>query len=375
MKDKNLFQKLLSILPGLLFMVVSTVLIRIYVEPWVKGLTIFGIKGWFARELNLNYILISIIFGMFYRNVIFRGKIPAWAEDGFHTTRLFVKGGVVMLGSLYTVTSLFKVGSWAIVLIISFIFGTVLFVIWVGKMLDMDLSMIGIMGAACGVCGVSACIATAPGVRAKAVEVALAIATILGFGLFTMLLSPFIGRALDLSDLQYGAWVGTGLLNSGQVLATCLAFNPTVANDTAVYYGEMWNLIRVIFIPVVVFIITAWYWNEEATKEVNPQLHKQSFGKILKEKFPMFVIGFIVMTILSTIGLFGAEKSETNRLLREAMQWLFAIGLIGQGAYIDFYEIKCAGGKPLKVGLAAGITKYILALIVIKLFIPAKYGV
>jgi uncharacterized integral membrane protein (TIGR00698 family) len=373
MEEKSLVQKLPRILPGLLFMVGSVILLRLYVEPWIKDQVVFGVKGWLARELNLNYILLSIILGMVYRNVIFRGKIPAWAEEGFRTTRLFIKGGVIMLGCLYTVMSLFKVGGWAIVLILSFVFGTVLFVMWVGKLIGMDRSMVGTMGAACGVCGVSACIATAPGVRAKATDVAMAIATILGFGLLTMFISPFIGKALGLSDLQYGAWVGTGILNSGQVLATCLAFNPTIAKGTAVYYGELWNLVRVISIPFVVFIITAWYYSKEAQGE--GQAQKQSFGKILKEKFPMFVVGFMVMTVLSTLGVFGPEKSETNHILREAMQWIFAIGLIGQGAYIDFREIKQAGGKPLKIGLVAGATKYALALIIIKLFVPAEYDV
>jgi uncharacterized integral membrane protein (TIGR00698 family) len=375
MEDKSLLQKLPRILPGLLFMVGSVILLRLYVEPWIKDQVVFGVKGWLARELNLNYILLSIILGMVYRNVIFRGKIPAWAEEGFRTTRLFIKGGVIMLGCLYTVMSLFKVGGWAIVLILGFVFGTVLFVMWFGRLIGMDRSMVGTMGASCGVCGVSACIATAPGVKAKATEVAMAIATILGFGLLTMFFSPFIGKALGLSDLQYGAWVGTGILNSGQVLATCLAFNPTIAKGTAVYYGELWNLVRVISIPFVVFIITAWYWSKEAKEEQGGQGQKQSFGKILKEKFPMFVLGFMVMTVLSTLGVFGPEKSETNHILREAMQWIFAIGLIGQGAYIDFREIKQAGGKPLKIGLAAGATKYVLALVIIKLFVPAEYDI
>lgn len=40
--------------------------------------------------------------------------------------------------------------------------------------------MIGVMSAACGICGVSAAITTAPAVKARATEVAYAIGTILG---------------------------------------------------------------------------------------------------------------------------------------------------------------------------------------------------
>ena len=237
---------------------------------------------------------------------------------------------------------------------------------WLGKKLNADRSVTATMAAAAGVCGVSACVATAPGVRAKPVDIALSVATILGFGIMTMFISPFVGKMLSLSDYQFGAWVGTGILNSGQVLATCLAFNPVFAPGTAVAYGEIWNVVRVVCIPFVVFFITAWYWKSEADAE------KLSLGSILASKFPIFVLGFLGMTALSSAHVLGAEGSETLHLLRDVMAWVFGIGLVGLGAYIDIREIKAAGGVPLRIGLIAGVFKYILALIIILAFIPKE---
>lgn len=366
MEEKGGFTKILAIVPGLAVMIGTLIVLRTWVEPWMGSVVIFGQKGWLIKVLHLNYILLAIITGMIYRNVLFGGRIPDVMEAGFRTTRLFIKSGVIMLGSLYTIQSLAKVGAVAILLIMSFVFGTIFFVMWFGKKLNMDRSMIGAMGAACGVCGVSAAIATSTAVKAKPSDVALAIATVLGFGIMTMFISPFIGNALSLSDYQFGAWVGTGILNSGQVLATCLAFNPTIAPGTSVAYGEIWNVVRVISIPFVVFVITLWFWKAEATEE------KISLGEILKAKFPIFVLGFFGMTALSSVGWLGAEGSSTLHLMRDVMSWIFGIGLIGQGAYIDLRELKAAGGKPLKVGLAAGAIKYTLALIVILLFVPKE---
>ena len=95
-----------------------------------------------------------------------------------------------------------------------------------------------------------------------------------------------------------------------------------------------------------------------------------SLKEILISKFPIFVLGFFGMTALSSLGMLGAEGSETLHFLRDCMQWIFGIGLVGQGAYIDFREIKAAGGKPLRLGLTAGMAKYVLALVVILLFMP-----
>lgn len=369
MEKKGFLSTILRILPGFLMLAVTLYLLRTFVEPWMKNFVLFGVKGWLASVLSLNYILLAIIAGMFYRNVLFGGKIPAWAEDGFRTTRLFIKAGVIMLGSLYTVQNLLRLGSTAMILILSFVFGTLLLVLMLGKLFKANRSVTAVMGAACGVCGVSAAVATSPGVQAKPVDLALSVATILGFGILTMFISPFIGKSIGLSDAQFGAWVGTGILNSGQVLATCLAFNPVIAEGTAVYYGEIWNVIRVITIPFVVFVLSIWYWRGVGKEEAG-NATQLSLAEIFVTKFPVFVLGFFGMTALSSLGWLGPSGSETLALVREFMQWIFGIGLVGLGAYIDVREIRAAGGAPLRIGLIAGTTKYLLALLIILLFVP-----
>jgi len=366
MENRGAGGNLLAIVPGLALMV-ATFLFANWAEEALKPIDFLGYKQFFSRVLNLNYIIISIVMGVLYRNVLFRGTIPAFLADGFRTTRLFIKTGVIMLGSIYTLGGLAKLGFQAAFLISLFVFGSVALVMWLGKRLGMDRSLVGVMCAACGVCGVSAAVATSPGVKAKPAEVALAIATILGFGVLTMFISPYLGNIFHFSDYQYGVWVGTGILNSGQVLAACLAFNPLVAPGTAVAYGELWNVMRVIIIPFVVFVITVWYWSGNKDDE---EAQNVSLWQILKSKFPIFVLGFVGMTVLSSLGLLGQEGSETSHLLRTLMQWIFGIGMVGLGAYIDFGEIKAAGGKPLIVGLTAGTIKYVLALIMVLTIIP-----
>lgn len=71
----------------------------------------------------------------------------------------------------------------------------------------------------------------------------------------------------------------------------------------------------------------------------------------------MFVIGFLVMVFLTSMGAFGdvgmkggPAASETIKTLRLWMQWIFGFGLVGLGGYIDFKELHQAGGAPLKLG-------------------------
>jgi uncharacterized membrane protein YadS len=268
------------------------------------------------------------------------------------------------------VEAILQLGAFAIFLIGGFVILSIVMVLWLGKVFGLDRSMTGVMANACGICGVSAAIATAPAVQAKASDAAYAIATILGFGVVTMFLSPFIGHALQLTDLQYGAWVGTGILNSGQVLAAALAFNPTVAPGTAVSVGEVWNIMRVISIPFAVFAVTVWYWAGASQKAGGGS--QKSLSQLLVEKFPVFVLGFGVMVILTSLEAFGPPgikggppASATIKMLRDWMQWIFGFGLVGLGAFIDFKELARAGGAPFKVGILVGATKYVLALLVV----------
>lgn len=369
MSDTGFFQKLPRALPGLALIVITMVVIRNYIEPWMGNAVVFGTKGWLVKVTHLNYILLGIIMGMLYRNVLFGGKMPDVLSDGFKLSRLMIKTGIILLGSLYTFNAIVQLGSMAIFLIGGFVVLTIIMVLWIGTALGLDRSMIGVMANALSICGVTAAVATSPGVEAKASHVAYAIATILGFGILTMFISPFIGHYLELSDLQYGAWIGTGILNSGQVLAAALAFNPNVAPGTAVSVAEIWNIMRVISIPFAVFAVTVWYWSGKTETE---GAKRKGLGTLLVEKFPVFVIGFLGMVFLTSMGAFGdvglkggPPASETIKMMRLWMTWIFGFGLVGLGGYIDFKELRQAGGAPLKLGLIVGVTKYVLALVVV----------
>ena len=369
MSDTGFFQKLPNAIPGLALIVITMMVIRNYIEPWMANAVVFGAKGWLIKATHLNYILLGIICGMIYRNVLFGGKLPGVFSDGFKLSRLMIKTGIILLGSLYTFAAIVQLGSMAIFLIGGFVILTIIMVLWLGTAFGLDRSMIGVMANALSICGVSAAVATSPAVEAKASHVAYAIATILGFGIVTMFISPFIGHALGLTDLQYGAWIGTGILNSGQVLAAALAFNPNVAPGTAVSVAEIWNIMRVISIPFAVFAVTVWYW---AGKAESSDGKRKGLGTLLVEKFPVFVIGFMGMVFLTSMGAFGSvglkggpPASETIQMLRLWMTWIFGFGLVGLGGYIDIRELRQAGGAPLKLGLIVGVTKYVLALLVV----------
>jgi hypothetical protein len=120
--------------------------------------------------------------------------------------------------------------------------------------------------------------------------------------------------------VQFGAWAGTGILNSAQVAGAALAFDPHGIETLKV--AEIFNITRVLFLPIIVLWLAAWYVKHEVGAQ------KVDLGKVLIAKFPLFVLGFILLFIMSTLGAFtpaghyqgkyfSAEKIKEDALLKE----------------------------------------------------------
>lgn len=199
----------------------------------------------FASVLNLNYVVMGILAGIIVVNVF---KVPAWAENGVRLSRLGLKTGVILLGTLYSLAELAQLGKLSVAMIGVFVLGSVWLVLLIGVRRNLPNSMTGVLSSGVGVCGVSAAVAVAPVVQAKSLEIAYTIGTILLFGVLCMFIFPIAGKALGMGYIQFGAWAGTGILNSAQVAGAALAFQPTGIETLKV--AEIFNITRVLFLPI-----------------------------------------------------------------------------------------------------------------------------
>lgn len=366
--------------PLTLLKAVPGILLMFAIALFTRGAADFGFPQWpglesyfasneyskkiFIDVLHLNYILLTIIIGMIIRNIF---SIPRWAETGIRTSSLFIKLGVILLGSMYSIVDVARLGGTGLIIVLFFISITLIFVMWLAKKINTETSTAALLAAGVAICGVSAIIATAPAVRAKTADVIYSIAAILTFGLVCLFLFPIIATLVGLSPHQFGVWAGTGILNSGQILAACLVFDPETTHHASVSLktGQIYNIIRVIFLPFVVLALAVCTSSTQAVEdEVN-------INTSLWSRFPVFVIGFLAMVLMTSFGMLGPTSPPSNELIiiRKLYNWFFAIGLAGLGMQISFSELRKAGGKPLILGGAGALFKALLALIVVLLFI------
>ncbi len=352
-------------LPGLIACIIFAV-IAMNLESLVGSLA--KSQGGFWKVLKqsgfASYVIILLLGGMIIRNTV---GIPKALQNGVNIARPIIKPGIILLGAHYMWGDVVRATGPAVLMVIAFVFGTAVLVMTLGKRFGVPDSLAGIMGAGVGICGVSAIIAMSPVVRSRPRDLFYAIATILLFGTVMLFTLPFIGRALGMTQEMFGAWVATAILNTAQLTAAAALYDSWFTGNAALLSATIVNIVRVVFIPIIVLFGIWFYIVRPAGKEAG----KVDIWGVIKEKFPVFVLGFFAVVILNSLGVFGTaeqlgKRSPLAQLLgKDLMKWFFAIGFAGIGLNIDVQQMKKAGGTAFVIGVVAALFKAGVSLLVI----------
>ena len=127
-----------------------------------------------------------------------------------------------------------------------------------------------------------------------------AIAAILALGAFSLFAFPAIGHALGMSDQAFGLWAGLAVDNTAEATAAGALYS-----DTAGKFAVLAKTARNATIGFVV-LGYAIYWARKSKAAVIDK--KASF---LWQKFPKFVLGFLVISSATTAGFSRNLRSLT----------------------------------------------------------------
>ncbi len=336
-------------LPGVAFFVCVAV-VAWYITPIITSLHPV------IKTMNLSNFIVAIVLGMFILNVF---GVPEICKPGLQFSTILTKTGIVVMGCKYSFAGLVKTGSEALIIIAVFLFASALLLMWIGKKLNMSPSLSACLAAGLSVCGVSACVAIAPAVRAKNEDMAYTIAVVLMFGLLALFVFPFIGQWLELSANQFGAFVGVGVINSAQVLAAGFAYS----QDAGVVAG-IYNIGRVIFLPFIVLTLAIMVASQDA--EVQASMDKTNKAKVIIDKFPVFVVGFLAIVCINTFGFLSPPQVK---MASTFMDWCFLLGFSSIGLTTRLADIKAAGLSGAAMGFVVAGLKAVLALWVVIYFL------
>lgn len=312
------------------------------------------------RNAGLEYALWALLLGLIISNTT---GAPQLLKPAIRT-ELYIKAGLVVLGSEVLISQLVALGlpgiciSWVVtpvVLITTFWFGQ-----RVLKIESASLNMV--ISADMSVCGVSAAIATAAACRAKKEELSTAVGISLAFTVVMMFVMPYAIRKLDLDPVLAGAWIGGTIDSTGAVGVAGEMIGKT-AGKVAVTVKMIQNmLIGVVAFGVAVYWVSRVERSEDAT--VKPDV-----GEIWR-RFPKFILGFVgaslLISLLHTQLPHGDDfyKAVVDGSAKTLRNWCFCLAFVSIGLETDFRSLAhfFRGGKAVTLYVVGQALNLLLSL-------------
>src|SRR4051812_11165755 len=237
---------------------------------------------------NIEYVLWAIIFGLIVANTF---GIPAICRAGVDTYEFWLKGGIVLLGVRFLLGDVAALGGVSLVCVAIELAMAIVLMTALGRALKLSPKLVSLLAIGSSICGVSAIIAARGAIDADDEDVSYAMAAILALGAISLFAFPAIGRALGMSDQAFGLWAGLAVDNTAEATAAGALYS-----DAAGKFAVLAKTARNATIGFVV-LGYAIYWARKSQAAVIG--NKASF---LWQKFPKFVLGFLLISTLTTVG-------------------------------------------------------------------------
>jgi uncharacterized integral membrane protein (TIGR00698 family) len=305
---------------------------------------------------NIEYVLWAIVFGLIVSNTI---GVPAICEAGVDTYEFWLKTGIVLLGVRFLLGDVVRLGGVSLACVGLELAVSIVVMTALGRAFKLSPKLTSLLSIGASICGVSAIIAAKGAIDADDEDASYAIAAILALGAVSLFLFPLIGRTLGMTDHAYGLWVGLAVDNTAEATAAGALYS-----DAAGRFAVLAKTTRNATIGFVV-LAYAVYWVRKG--KASTIARKAAF---LWEKFPKFVLGFIVVSALATLGLFTKPQVAD---LANLSRWAFLFTFAGIGLRTNLRALARQGWRPLMVGVVGECV--IAGLTLLMIVVAARYVV
>src|SRR5271165_3024676 len=282
---------------------------------------------------NIEYVLWAILLGLLISNTV---GVPEMFRTGVATYELWLKAGIVLLGSRFLLGDILKLGGLSLGLVAIEITGAIAFMTLLGKLFHLKPKLTTLLAVGSAVCGVSAIIATKGAIDADDEDSSFSIAAILALGALALFTFPAIAHSLHMNDVSYGLWAGLGVDNTAEATAAGALYS-----DAA---GKVAVLAKTARNAMIGFVVLAYaiYWAGQGQAETVS--NKAAF---LWKKFPKFILGFLLISLLVSFHVFNKGQVTS---LGNLSKWAFLLTFAGVGLRTNFREMSKQGLRPFIVG-------------------------
>lgn len=337
-------KNLVGTIGGLLILVALAFLAR-YLKGAVYGADLpFGIPG-----KVLEYPLWAAIVGLVANWILKAVNLFDTFEPGFRT-ELFLKIGLVFLGTKVSFKVIVTAAGGAIVQALIMVTSVYFFSWWLSTKFGIPDTLKAVMATAVSICGVSAAIAAAGSVLAKREEITYVTALVIVTALPLMVIAPLLAEAMNMPQAVAGAWFGGNVDTTAAVVGA-----GTIYGEEAQEIASIVKQTQNVLIGVVAFLLALYFTTVVEGKGERPS------AMVIWNRFPKFVLGFLVASLLYTFGVIE-KGTDAYSAIASMRDWAFAMAFCAMGLELSFTEFKKMGWRPLVVYLIVTLFNTVLAL-------------
>lgn len=284
------------LVPGLLVLAALT-----WLSYWLSHL--IGVRLMGFEKSPISPILLAIVVGLAV------GTALPLSESLYPGMQFAIKKilrlGIILLGIRLTIFSVFKLGAFGIPIVILCIAGGLLITTRINRWLHLPKRLGVLIAVGTAICGVTAIVATSPAIDAEEEESAYAVAVITVFGLFATLMYPYLAHVIFAGDPgKVGLFLGTAVHETAQVVGAAKIYADMYTQPLALDIATIAKLVRNVFIALVIPYM-AYSYAKEKRDSLTFQVRKNSFFHL----FPTFILGFLLMALIRSIGDAGINEN------------------------------------------------------------------
>lgn len=353
-----------------------------FVVLYLLSVLVIAIGQWDqANRYNLEPPLLALALGLVLSNLV---GLPRWLDAGFRV-EFYIKTGIVLLGATLPFTLILWAGPVAIFQASIVSIATFLVIFWVSRRLGLDRTFAATLGAGGAVCGVSAAIAIAGAVGAKREHAPIAIATVIVWAIVMIFALPLVSRALHLPAGVAGAWIGTSEFADAAGFAAAEAYGglaghvPGIAGtgDQTVWAFTLMKVVgRDVWIGIWAFILAI----VATTRWERDELGRSPSPAEIWWRFPKFVIGFVIASLIITAATSSYSLPEFNKLvnpglvapIKDLRTWAFTFCFLSIGLTTRFRDFARIGTKPF-LAFTSGVVVNVALGFVLSAIVFAAY--
>ncbi|WP_298647372.1 putative sulfate exporter family transporter [uncultured Proteiniphilum sp.] len=305
-----------------------------------------------VKTIGLESVFFAVLIGLLIRNTV---GLPKWLAPAVKS-EYYIKAGLVILGSSILFNEIMRAGALGMVQAFIVVLSVWYFSFWIStKAFRIDKEMSMLLSSSVSICGVSAAIATSGAIKGDPRKLSFVISLVLIVAIPMMYLLPYLAKWMGLSEEIAGAWLGGTIDTTAAVVAS-----GKFIGETAEQYSVIIKSAQNVLLGVAAFIISI-YWSYKGTNnDIRPS------GSVLWERFPKFVLGFLIASLIFSFAFDAETGKELSRVAnRGARGLLFSLAFVCIGLETDFrYIFRKENAKYIWSFLTAQTFNILLTLLV-----------